>query len=301
MTIQAELLAQLRAERAALQATLDEATDAELAYAPAGRWSAAEILRHLMDFEDDVMQGLRDLAAGRDPAWFAVRDWNAYNAEKARLWADQSVADVRANFVSNRKQLEAALLSLTEEQLADRRNAHGFRSAAMHDHEHTAGVLERLALARGDERAAVVHRVDISRRELLANLSVIPLDAYDERLPGKWSIKEILLHLLTRDQLWTGVVRSVTGGSDAGPHTPEELHTWNERAVAMLAHLPPQQVLYELGAARGAWNQAMLAAPDWLVADERYRRWADMRMEHDRDHLPQIAERIRNWRKRQAK
>lgn len=295
----AELINQMRTERAALKVILDGATDEELGYVPPGRWSASEILRHLMDFEDDVMQGLRELAQGQTPSWMAVRDRNARNAQKAQLWPSRPLADIRADFEAHRKELESHLLALTEEELADPRYFQGFRSAAEHDFEHIAGIQERLAQARGDVRAATVHWVDISRRNLLTVLRRIPLEAYDESLPGKWSIKEILLHLAIRDRMWTGTLSNVIGGgSDDWPHNPDELDAWNQAEVAKLAHLPPQQVLYVLGEARGEWNQIMLMAPDWLVADERYRRWAVRRIDHDRWHLSQIVERFDNWRSR---
>lgn len=294
-----DLLAQLSAEHAGLNAILDGSTAEQLAYAPPGRWSAGDILRHLIDFHDDVLQGLRELARGESPSWLAVRDWNARNAEKARAWPEAPLADVRGALNDHQAELERQLQALSEEQLSDPLYRAGFRVAADHYFEHAAGIQERLAEARGDVRAATIHWVDIARRELLALIRRIPMDAYDESLPGKWSIKEILLHLAVRDRMWTEIYRTViAGGPGDWPHTMDELNTWNQAAVGNLAHLPPQQVLYVLGEARGAWNEVARSAPDWLVADERYRQWARRRFDHDRWHLPQISERYRNWRER---
>jgi hypothetical protein len=152
-----------------------------------------------------------------------------------------------------------------------------------------------------DVRASTIQWVDTARRELLAVVRDIPLEAYDERLPGKWSIKEILVHLAVRDRMWTDIYRTViAGGSDEWPHTLEELDTWNQAEVGKLAHLPPQHVLYLLGEARGGWNQVALSAPEGLVRDERYRQWARRRLDHDLMHLPQIIERFQNWKKHQV-
>lgn len=296
------LLAALRGERAEILAELAATTDAELHFKPGGRWSIAEVLRHLMDFETDILAALDALAAGREPAYYAVKDWDAYNAGKAAQWAQQPVADIRAALVRHRSLLEERVQALTEAQLqAEPRYGRVLAAAAAHDFEHLPGIRERQALARGDRRRAAVHHAEIARNELLAVLRGRPLDAYAERLPGKWSIQEILIHLAVRDRIWAGVVRSVSaGGSDALPHRPEELEEHNRASVAAGAHWTPDRVLHELGEARGLWHAAMLAAPDHLPDDERWARWVAGRLAHDRHHVPQIIERLRNWRRRQG-
>lgn len=292
-------MARLRAERAALLAVLDGVADAELSAAPEGRWSAAGILRHLIDVETDVVQGVGALNRGEKPDWFGVSDWDARNAAKAALWEQKPAPDLRVALAASRAELEWCLNSLGEDQLENRRYAAGFEIAAIHDFEHLPGVLERVALARGDHRTAAVQYAAITRHELLAFLERASLEAFDERLPEKWSIKEILLHLAVRDRMWTEIVRRVSaGGSDEWPHTPEELDSWNQREVAKLSHLGPARTLVLLGEARAEWNDAMMAAPDWLVTDERYRTWAWRRFRHDRQHLRQIQSLYAAWRGR---
>lgn len=82
-----------------------------------------------------------------------------------------------AAFATHRADVERTLLSLTDDELADRRFLHSFRVLASHDFEHLPSVQERLALV------------------FLANL---PAEAFEERLPDKWPIKEILIHLTGR-------------------------------------------------------------------------------------------------------
>lgn len=297
------VLQQMRAQRAALTAILDTATDDELRHAPPGRWSAEGILRHLIDFEEDVLNGIAELEAGQPASWTQIRDWNQRNAARALEWPSKPVGEIRAALEAHRQAVEGRLLTLPEEQAADPRYLRGFFAVSVHDYEHVPGICERLAQARGDLRRAAIHYAEITRRELLAFLPRIPLEAYDERLPGKWSIKEILIHLAVRDRMWTEIIRRVSaGGGDEWPHTADELDSWNQREVAKLAHLPPQMVLHALGEARGEWNIAMLAVPDHMAAEERYRSvWAERRMRHDRHHLPQLGERLANWRNRQSK
>ena len=295
-----KLLQMLKAERAHVLRAVEGATVAELRAAPAGRWSTEDVLRHLMDFEQDIIDGVHALREGRDPEWFGIRNWNARNAERAAQWPARPWGEIRLDFDVHRAQLEAALLSRTDEELANPKVSRGFHGAAIHDYEHLPGILERLAWARGNVREATVRYVEIARREVLALLQRVPLEAFDERIPGRWSIREILIHLAVRDRMWTEIVLRVSaGGSDEWPHTRGEMDTWNQAEVAKLAHLSGQVVLYELGEARAQWNAAMLTAPDGLVHDSRYQEWAERRFRHDRMHLPQLVERVVAWRKLQ--
>lgn len=295
------LLQLLHGERTPLMAVLNSSTPEERSFPIAGRWSIEGVLRHLMDFEEDILQGIADLRAGRNPFWWGVKDWNARNAERAALWPEKPLDDVLAAFVAHRKKVERAILELSDEEMANPLFFRSLRPLAFHDFEHMPGIRERLALARGDVREATVRWVEITRNETIVFLDTRPVESFEERLPGKWSIKEILIHLASRDRIWADVINRVSaGGSDELPHKPEDIHEHNRAQVAKAAHWSVARVLYELGEARNAWNQAMLLAPDWLMADPRYREWAEHRFRHDRTHLPQLNERYASWRKRQS-
>lgn len=293
------LLQILHGERAAIIQVLAGASPEELRYEPEGRWSVEGVLRHLMDFEADTLGALDALAAGQTPSYYGIKDWNAYNAERAARWPKDDGEDVVAALVRHREALEQRIAACTSEQLADLRFQRVIRAAGLHDFEHLPGIQERLALARGDKRVAMVHYAEIARNELLVLLGRMDPEAFEERLPGKWSIKEILLHLADRDRIWAGIVSRVSGGGpEEMPHGREELDAWNERAVAAKAHWSVAQVLYELGEARGLWNAAMLGAPASLATEERFQQWSARRLKHDRHHYGQILERFRNWRSR---
>ncbi|MFZ5825905.1 MAG: DinB family protein [Bacillota bacterium] len=294
-----QLLERLRGERAQVMAVLESATEEELHDAPPGRWSVAEVLRHLMVFERDVINGIDDLDAGNLPAWTRVSDWNLYNTEQAALWKDQPIADIRQAFAAHRAKLVERVEAIPDAKWASNPGYARFISpAGLHDFEHLPGILERLARTRGDYRAAAVHYAEIGRNELLALVFRLPEEAFDERVEGKWSIKEILLHLAARDRRWATSIRAVTNGEPAQwSVSPEELEETNLADVKATAHYPVPRVLYELGEARGLWVGAMLKTPD-SVGSEALQRWAFRRLEHDRHHLTQIVERWTNYRKR---
>lgn len=292
-------LERLRGERALIMAALETATEAELHDAPEGRWSVAEVLRHLMTFEADIMAGFTDLKAGQLPGWTKLTDWQAYNDEQAARWAATPIADIRHAFVEHRAKLESMIEGLTEEEWADPRFArYTCQPVYGHDFEHLPGIVERLARTRGDHREALVRWAEIGRNEILALVYRLPEEAFEERLAGKWSIKEILLHLAGRDRHWAQVIRAASGGQpEPAPLDAEGQEVWNQANVKAGAHFPVSRVLYELGESRGLWASAMLNTPDWVGTD-RLQRWAQGRMKHDRHHLAQIVERYRAWMKR---
>ncbi len=293
------LLAQLWGNRAQLMDVIADATEAELHYEPApGRWSAAGILRHIINFEEDLLRGLDDRDAGQNPFWWAISDWNVRNEERAAEWAANPVDDVRAALVAHRAKLEERLHDLTDEQLA---SSYGrdLAAAAVHDFEHLPSLKERLAIARGNRREAIVRYAEIGRNELLATVFRMPEAALEERVEGKWSVKEILLHLGGRDRHWAKVIRAVSAGApEPVALSPDEQDAWNRADVARGTHYTAFRVLYEMGEARGHWISAMLAVPDSVAESKDFERWASMRMKHDRHHLKQIYERFANWRKR---
>lgn len=294
------MLERLRGERAQIMAVLERATEEELRDAPPGRWSVAEVLRHLMVFERDAMNGIDDLDAGNPPAWTRIADWQVYNTEQAAKWKEQPIADIRQAFVVHRAKLEERIAAVTDEQWASNPSyARYILPTAGHDFEHLPGILERLARTRGDQREAAVRYAEIGRNEVLALVFRLPEEAFDERVEGKWSIKEILLHLAARDRFWAKVIRAVSNGEpEEWRLSPEELEASNQSDVKAAAHHPVSRVLYELGESRGLWVGAMLNTPDSVAQSEALERWARRRMEHDRHHLKQIVERWISYRNR---
>lgn len=292
-------LERLRGERGLIMAALETASEAELHDVPEGRWSVAGVLRHLMTFEADIMAGIADLKTDQLPGWTKIADWQVYNIEQAATWASTPIADIRQAFVEHRAKLESMIEGLTEEQWADPKFARYICQPVYgHDFEHLPGIRERLARIRGDHREALARWAEIGRNEILALIFRLPEEAFNEQLPGKWSIKEILLHLAGRDRHWAQVIRAVSAGQpEPAPLNAEAQEAWNQANVKAGAHFPVSRVLYELGESRGLWASAMLNTPE-SVDVTTLQRWAQGRMKHDRHHLAQIVERYRAWMKR---
>lgn len=294
-----QLLERIRGERALVMAVLQSATEEELHDAPPGRWSVAEVLRHLMVFERDLRTGIDDIDAGQPSHWTKISNWQVYNDEQAALWKEQPIADIRQAFVDHRAKLEERIAAVTDEQWANPAYTRYILPVAGHDLEHLPGILERLARTRGDHREAIVRWAEIGRNEVLALVFRLPEEAFEERVPGKWSVKEILLHLAGRDRHWAAQIRAVASARPEGaPLSREEQEAWNQANVKAGAHFTPGRVLYELGEARGLWAGAMLNTPDAVAESEVFQRWARRRMEHDRHHLKQLVERWSSYRKR---
>lgn len=293
-------LERMRGERGLIMAAMEGATEAELHEAPAGRWPVAGVLRHLMDFEVHLLAGIANLKTGQLPEWTKITDWRAQNEQQAAQWASKPIGAIGQAFVAHRAALEAQIQALTDEQWADPRFArYACLPAYVHDFEHLPGILERLARTRGDQREGWVRYAEIGRNEILALVNRLPEEAFDERVEGKWSIKEILLHLAGRDRHWAKVLRAVSNGQpEEAPLSPEAQAEWNRANVAAVAHIPVSRALYEVGEARGLWAGSMLNIPEAAAGSESLERWARRRLEHDRHHLPQIVERYRSWLKR---
>lgn len=156
------------------------------------------------------------------------------------------------------------------------------------------------------DRVEAMKTVCAARDEILAAIEGLPDEAFDARLPGKWSIKEIVAHLASRDWLFVRGLRLIlTGAPLPWPHpgwhpTQADLDRWNSEQVAFRAGWPVRRVLHELGEARGAWYGLLLALPDELFRDTRVQEWNARRARHDRMHLPGIQERVRLYRLRSA-
>lgn len=97
MATRESLLAELRGYRAALLATIDEATPAEMQFAPEGRWSIQDLIGHLAAWQQEAMLRLRQMARGEKPTGTGTTDldgkWSIkeiliHLSDRDRRWAE---------------------------------------------------------------------------------------------------------------------------------------------------------------------------------------------------------------------
>jgi len=149
------------------------------------------------------------------------------------------------------------------------------------------------------DRAEAIRATVLARAEVLAAVTGLPSQAFETRLPGRWSVKEILAHLASRDWRFVNGLRLLLAGEPLPwPHpgwhpTEDDLDRWNQDQVRMRAGWSAELVLHELGQVRGAWYGLLLALPHEVFWDARVREWDARRARHDQMHLPGIRERIR--------
>lgn len=83
-----------------------------------GVWTLKQILGHLSDYDRLGVLALRQLAAGREPAYDApIADFEAYNAARGAAWADVPWAEAWAHYVATRRALLEVAAALNDELL----------------------------------------------------------------------------------------------------------------------------------------------------------------------------------------
>jgi hypothetical protein len=84
-----------------------------------GDWSLKQVLGHLSDYERLGVVALRQLAAGREPAYErTIEDFEGFNAERGPVWAALPWAEVWAHYVAARRAMLEVALTFDDAALA---------------------------------------------------------------------------------------------------------------------------------------------------------------------------------------
>jgi len=84
-----------------------------------GDWSLKQVLGHLSDYERLGVIALRQVAAGREPAYEqTIEDFEGFNAERGPAWAALPWAEVWAHYVATRRAMLEVTLALDDAALA---------------------------------------------------------------------------------------------------------------------------------------------------------------------------------------
>jgi hypothetical protein len=136
-----------------------------------------------------------------------------------------------------------------------------------------------------------------ARKEFLAAIDGLTPQQMTTPLHDDWSVKDILTHIVSWEELVMPDFRRVARG-----HLPllagfkeSEVDKWNAMLMSLRRSFPLDQVMYELEASRKAVIVVLDSLPDERLAPF-VRIWANVAARHERDH----AQVIRQWREKEG-
>jgi hypothetical protein len=162
------------------------------------------------------------------------------------------------------------------------------------------------ALAAPESQAALasaktqlIRQLENAHHQLLAALKGMPVSKMTEPMLGEWSVKDILAHVSSWDELEVQDLRRLGRG-----HVPiqaafreEEGDEWNDFLLKGRRLFSPEQVMAEFEANRQARREVLDGLPDALFASgSLMRRLCEGTVKHDQEHAAQI----RAWRRKQG-
>lgn len=294
-----------RAIRNLVLAEVAQATPAELAAKPVQRWSALEVLIHIGNWEEEAVNWLPYLLKGEQPPQREQKPIDELNAEMIGRYAHLDVKGALEYLAGLHTQYEELASAVTDVHLQNLQILGILLMVPDHEVGHLHQVREALALARGEKAEAAIHHLRYHRQRVLArlNLELRPVESVNWRPEaGKWSIKEMLVHLAVWDRFAVGVFAAIAEGRPipAMPFPEGGLDEWNKAQVSAAAWMTLADVLGDLGAAREAMELQIRRLTPEQAESAVAQEWFSYG-EHDKEHMMKIMDRIGGWRKAQAK
>jgi len=120
----ADVIAELRAARAALEQSIEGLTDDQmLQIGAAGFWSVKDVLAHLVSWEAELVTVLSQLEQyqRRAPRMVEIEDIDDWNEEQYRINVSRPLAVIRDDFHGVHKHLIRAIEDLDDRTLDDNR------------------------------------------------------------------------------------------------------------------------------------------------------------------------------------
>jgi hypothetical protein len=145
------------------------------------------------------------------------------------------------------------------------------------------------------DKSDAIAVLETARKELLAAVDGVPQEKMTVPFLGEWSVKDILAHVSSWDELDAGDFPRLARG-----HVPlqaafreEEANDWNAFLMRGRRLFSLPQVMFELEHQRQVAREALDALPDAVFAQgQMVRTFCDMTVDHDCEH----AGHIRDWR-----
>lgn len=170
-----------------------------------------------------------------------------------------------------------------------------------HEREHTLHVRETLVA----QRTHLLARLDVERLRLLKQVADLTPEALAEQpVVDDWTVKDVLAHIAAWDRWEVRTLKQLAAGRKPNLTDIEDVHAFNEHAVAASQGWSLEAVRQELEEAREAlvdWLHTLPAAEvfrtrtlngdDWSFPNLLKIQW-----EHDAEHAAQIAA----WREAEA-
>ncbi len=294
-----------RAIRSLLLAEVEQATTDEMLRRPGSRYSARDVLVHVGNWEEEAVRWLPYMLRGEPVPQMEPKSIDEINAEMLARYDHLDVAGAVGYLADVRTQLEDLAEQITHEQWQCDRSFLGVLIMCP-DHEiaHLHQLREALAAARGDAVEAAVRYLRYTRQRVLVrvNPEFRSADALTWRPPdGKWTTREILIHLAVWDRFAAYHFSELAAGRPAPPMPFPEggLDAWNQAQVDAGAWMTLTDILAELGAAREALEAALRRLTPEQLAGPDAQSWLEYR-QHDEHHMHQILARLQGWRASQG-
>jgi uncharacterized protein (TIGR03083 family) len=144
-------------------------------------------------------------------------------------------------------------------------------------------------------RASLQSLLNDARRQLMAAIEGLSEERLLEPLPGGWSVRDMLTHITSWEELIVLDLERVKRGRLAAGYC-RGTDEWNEMLLSVRTHLPLEQVLAELAETREAALKALdeMGAGDLAHGDVAGS--CQILALHDWQHTQQVRE----WRAKQG-
>ncbi|HEV2104630.1 MAG TPA: DinB family protein, partial [Candidatus Eisenbacteria bacterium] len=301
------VLAGLRAGRDAVLAAAKR-LGAEAARAPRepGKWSPREILLHLAAWDDWILEALPAARRNLSPPPMGAAAVNAFNARAVAAGKRLDWAEAVRRFRDRRARVLATLARVpaSPTHVWSRGHAVGRLVDFVPEHDrHHAAQLAAAASPRAfaaqrrdaDARGLVLFELQRARVAVLAAIQGLGAGSVDRPIaPGKWSPREIVLHLAVRDQVRLDEFDAILGGSAPSwaALTEAAMAEANERHLEPLRARSWDEAVRLLQGTRQRLLERVLAVPAepeavWTAAHP-FGAMLRALPDHDRHHAAQV-------------
>jgi len=149
------------------------------------------------------------------------------------------------------------------------------------------------------DKSDAIAALEATRRETMDAINGIPEDKMTVPSFGTWSVKDVLCHLASWEQLAVADLQRVGRGHipQLATFRPEDVDDWNAWLMRSRNLFPLPQVMFELEDARRQLVDALNALPDNLFATGQMARMLTDGLVHgEQGHTADI----RSWRQKEG-